>query len=143
MKKPNERVVQYRRIFGAIAVMIGLMVCICTALLLLDPLLFSDSAFHYQVGSQLRIRYVVMLFNILFFCSGLAVMSIFKTNIDTELRTRGRLEKHIMAAYLLTDLGYENAQEFVEYHLEAPASEHDDSVKKRSPPLKRVEGGKS
>ena len=94
----------------------GLLIAVGIALVILIAIWLPHIFFNAASANEVKeyASWIVLTVNVLCFGWGLLSMSMFKVNIDTEVHQKGPLEKMVLAAFLLEDLGYKYAKNFID-----------------------------
>lgn len=122
-----------RLIAGILAALVGLAITISSSLWMSAVFTDVDSAAWLQ-----RYAFWIQLtVNMLCFGFGLFAMSLFKVNIDSEIKEKGPLEKMTIIAYLLDELGYQTAEQFIKKHFSVLEDDQVDVPKPASPAKKK------
>lgn len=101
-----------RLIVGILSAVVGLAITVSSSL-------WMSAAFTNAGGTawlQGNAFWIQLTVNVLCFGFGLFAMSMFKVNIDSEIKEKGPLEKMTIIAFLLDELGYQTAELFIKKH---------------------------
>ena len=124
-----------RLIIGLFAALVGLTIIAATSAWL--AALFTQAGEVSWLQSSGAVAWlksyaflIELSVNLLSFMLGLFAMSLFKVNVDGEIKGKGRLEKMTIVAFLLDDLGYNTADAFIKQHFRSLAEEDKPKGKK-------------
>ncbi len=110
----------------------GLLIAVGIALVILIAIWLPHVFFNPDQADEIKeyASWIVLTVNVLCFGWGLLSMSMFKVNIDVEIHQKGPLEKMVLAAFLLEDLGYRYAKTFIDKQFKITEESDNGSPKK-------------
>ena len=113
----------------------GLLIAVGIALVISIAIWLPHVFFNPAAASEVKqyASWIVFTVNVLCFGWGLLSMSMFKVNIDMEMQKKGPLEKMILVAFLLEDLGYRYAKNFIDKQFKITEESDNGSAKKIRP----------
>jgi len=112
----------------------GLLIAVGIALVILIAIWLPHVFFNPDRADEIKeyASWIVLTVNVLCFGWGLLSMSMFKVNIDVEIQQKGRLEKMVLAAFLLEDLGYKYAKNFIDKQFKITEESNNGSGKNKT-----------